>query len=164
MASNPHSDFTTHRRTLPTLSNLQLSPHILHLAKAGWVWCRSSCKVPTATGHKVFSALCKLGKSVPFQCCRRWAHDRMPPDNKLCSNYWHWHSSRHLHKLVAHLVIEILLLRPLEIYICSNGHSCSQSTAGSSTLFNMHMLSKAYISYNYKGCTEQNLCGDFHHM
>jgi len=27
MASNPHSDFTTHIRTLPTLSNLQLSPH-----------------------------------------------------------------------------------------------------------------------------------------
>ena len=26
MASNPHSDFTTHIRTLPTLSNLQLSP------------------------------------------------------------------------------------------------------------------------------------------
>ena len=28
MASNPHSDFTTHIRTLPTLSNLQLSPHL----------------------------------------------------------------------------------------------------------------------------------------
>ena len=27
MASNPHSDFTTHKRTLPTFSNLQLSPH-----------------------------------------------------------------------------------------------------------------------------------------
>jgi len=28
MASNPHSDFTTHIHTLPTLSNLQLSPHV----------------------------------------------------------------------------------------------------------------------------------------
>jgi len=83
---------------------------ILHLAKAGSVWCGSSCEVPTATGRKAFSALCKLGKSVPFQCCRRCAHDRMPPDNKLCSNYWHWHSSQHLHEPVAHLVIEILLL------------------------------------------------------
>ena len=31
MASNPHSDFTTHIRTLPTLSNLQFSPHVISL-------------------------------------------------------------------------------------------------------------------------------------